>query len=870
MALERGELIVREAGKGKSPRFQVRSGTTTYSPAEGEISQSVLERFRELAGKEVEFEKVAGQPKKIREVGGAFVQPRRDSSAGGGGRRDRDHERGGGGQSRRSESRPERSGTRPVRPSDFHNPYNFIPAPPRKISDPDLGDHPPVNHNAFVDGRYSGSIQVRMIAKTPLLVPDIEKVQDGPNGHRTFGLRVDGDGKPLIPASSVRGMLRTAYEAITNSRFGRFSRDQHDTRLTFRMEARDGLRLIPARVEGGQICLLTGTSGIDADGKPLGPMYAAWLPRYWDGRQAPGAVKYSDGSLPVHGDEVACWLELIQHHRRDKTENRQKEDFQYWRVRKVVRFGEPTGIAPEASSRPPARDRGSWHLPVGQPLRLARGWACVTNANINRKHDERVFFVGDARAMKRFNVTEAHRRMWRELVSNYQSIHQEDLHRRDRKQEAYDAYLGAEPGRTAWSRHIYTKVDQDLAEGTLCYVRLNADGTAVDGLFPVMISRELYATTAWALLHESVRPAASLDQLSPADRVFGWVNGDAGDDAGSGPARERVAARGLLRFGPVRCESRAADAVELFAMPGVPLAILAAPKPQQGRFYVARSPDGNGQQSGLSKQEAGYKPRKGLRGRKVYPHQRSLPDGHWRNPTEDRTQQARGTPAHFQEYRRPSKDGQEQRDDQNRSILGWVKPGAEFRFALHVQNLSAVELGALLWLLELPDDCFFRFGGGKPLGFGSVRLKMESCDVGTQDHLRARYSSWCSTTPKSDPRGASVKAFRDAVTRAYPPNAGGFDGVVFVRAFLAACRGHQDTLPIHYPRATASGQPGPPSPDGEFFKWFVSNEKDGSRYALRDLAGDEGLPTLNEPREHVRELREPHGRNRDRGGGGRG
>src|SRR5690606_37289476 len=158
-----------------------------------------------------------------------------------------------------------------------------------------------------------------------------------------------------------------------------------------------------------------------------------------------------------------------------------------------------------------------------------------------------------------------------------------------------------------------------------------------------------------------------------------------------GARGERVAARGLLRVGPVRCTSGRADAVELFAAPGVPLAILSAPKPQQGRFYVARSPNGEAQCDGRSKQDAGYTLGKGLRGRKVYPHQTSLPDGHWDNPTEDRTEQGHGTSPHFQEYRRPRKNDQEQRDDQNRSILGWVKPDTEFSFDLQVQNLSAVE-----------------------------------------------------------------------------------------------------------------------------------------------------------------------------------
>lgn len=847
MTLEKGILRVTKSGSAQIEVVTKKGGTANLSPSHGEISQSVLDRLADLAGKEVEFERVGGQPKKVREVGGSFVPPRRDTRPG-------DRDRGwagpaGGFQPGRQQGRQDRSEDMPHRQPDFHNPYNFVPAPPRNTDDPYLGDQQPIDQDAFLANRYSGSIRVRMIAKTPLLVPDTERAQESPNGHKTFPLRVGADGKPLIPASSVRGMLRSAYEAVTNSRFGRFSREQHGNRLAFRMDAREGLRLIPARIEQVQIRLLTGTSGVGNDGKPSGPMYAAWLPRYDRGGMVAGwAVRYTGGHLPAHGDKIQCWLELFQHHKwvwtdRARGQGKHVADFQYWRVRQVARVGESLGPAPGATG-PAGRQYGrSWHEPAGQPLKQVWGWVCITNANINRKHDERVFFVGGAAVLVPFPVTDKHRSMWRELIQNYQSIHTEDLKKRRARHQQPDQYLGSEPGQTAWSRHVYTEADRNLVDGTLCYVRLNANQSDVEAIFPVMIARELYDTSPWDLLHASLRPATTIDQLSPADRVFGWVKVDA--DSGRRAKDERVAARGLLRVGPVRCESSTIDAVEQFAAPGVPLAILSAPKPQQGRFYVAQSQNGEAQSDNLSKTAAGYSPGKGLRGRKVYPHQRSLTDEDWDNPIEDRTQRALDTPARHQEYRRPQ-NGQEQRDDQNRSILGWVKPKAEFSFDLHAQNLSAVELGALVWLLELPYDCFLRFGGGKPLGFGSVRLEIESCDLRTGAGLRTRYGAWHEEAPPSDPRADTVKEFRRALLGAYPQTSGDFNQVSFIAAFLTACRGHTDSLPVHYPRATSNGQPGPPSPDGESFKWFVANERDGSRHTLADLATDAGLPTLQE------------------------
>lgn len=594
--VQRGTLKLTKKGK-----FQVLFNGTAYSPVQAEYSREL----KLSDGLEVEFDFVRGQPKEIHAVGQRFVPQSTQATTTQGKGQQQSQKHGGKSSSKSQAQSSSQLSHQAPRSRDFHNPYNFIPAPPRCRNHSDLADSPPTAHDIFDCQRYTGRISVSMVVETPVLVPDAAKVEEDNEGrHKTFPLRVDANGLPSIPASSIRGMLRSAFEAVTNSRFCRFSAD-HKNKL---------------------------------------------------------------------------------------------------------------------------------------------------------------------------------------------------MHRETKKP--------------------FRKVE--------------------------------YEASAWNLLDKSLRPATSIGDLSPADRVFGWVRADGDGPSDRQSNDRRVAARGSLRIGPVTCLSDITDAVESFAPPGVPLAILAAPKPQQGRFYVAASPNGEAQSDGCSKAEAGYSPGKGLRGRKVYPHHKHLPADHWNNPTEDRTQNGVGELAPRQEYRRPKANKQEQRDDQNRSILGWVKPGAQFAFDVQVQNLSQVELGALFWLLKLPPDHFFRLGGGKPLGFGSVHLSIDECDVRTGDDLITRYSTWNTPPAAADPTDRAIQAFQQAVVETYPPTApdGGFEEVSFIKAFLVACRGYQTapgnstSLPIHYPRATANGQPGPPSPDGESFKWFVANEQKGARYALPDLAGDVGLPTL--------------------------
>src|ERR1051326_8160450 len=146
---------------------------------------------------------------------------------------------------------------------EFHNPYNFVPAPERrkntKLIEGELGDREPSGHDRFLADKFGGKLRVRMTVETPLLLPDTARVgvgEVGDDAHKSFPVRVkplldeqgnevkDATGKtievPDINPTAVKGMLRSAYEAITNSRLSVFHK--HDKKLAFRMDAREGLQ----------------------------------------------------------------------------------------------------------------------------------------------------------------------------------------------------------------------------------------------------------------------------------------------------------------------------------------------------------------------------------------------------------------------------------------------------------------------------------------------------------------------------------------------------------------------------------------------------------------------------------------------------
>lgn len=748
--------------------------------------------------------------------------------------------------------------------STFENPYNFVPAPPRNTAHAELGDHAPAGHHRYHPDHVSGTIDIELQTVTPLLIPDEGQEQ---NGHKTFGLRLDARGAPHLPPTSLKGMLRAAFEAVTNSRFAVFQ--GHDERLGYRPPAKSALGLIPCRivrlrstqtgVESNYIELLTGISKIGKGGAPYrvnptrfdpekdSPLYAAWLRRYDRGSMARdrgesvAATRYPDGSLPAHGDHV--WVKV--------EEKVHRNNFKYLQVTEI---------------RKEKPEQKGWY----------EGWVYVSGPNIDRKHDEKVFLRCVSSPI-RFELQKEVEAQWQTLICNYRAQHEKDLKERETRHVAPGDFLGTEPGKTAFSRHIYGKDAEKLKPGTLAYARVSTEQTGeawkvtgVLALYPVAISRELFAVAPHALLHPTLLPATALSQLSPADRVFGWVNQN-----GHG------AFRGQLRIGHIRCE-QGDGAVERQPADGVPLAILAAPKPQQARFYGAQDKNGTPFANGKPKDQLWSSADHGLRGRKVYPHHAILDRlseaqkrAYWTdNGGRVEVVASVGGRPLYREWLRLENE-KIRRDDQNRSVTAWVKPGTVFTARLHLTNLSRVEAGALLWLLSLPEDHCHRLGGGKPLGFGSVRIRIRGCRLHDGAALATHYQSFGAGATAELDHQELVAAFRRALLEAYPPTrataspaaenalaadlaraaitgspkAPDIEAIPFIRAFLNACRGGR--LPVHYPRTGLA-----PDPEGKQYEWFVENESTQQNRLLHAYA----LPAGWQDRRDLPYLGGDHGR----------
>ena len=351
----------------------------------------------------------------------------------------------------------------------FHNPYGFIPAPPRNDQHETLGDKQPAGHDRYKADHWSGCIEVCLTTETPLLVLDAAKAQrDAPTkGHNIFPTRIGVDGSPYIPPTSIKGMLRSAFEAVTNSRISVLA--EHDRRLAFRSPASEGLKMVPARVDGNNIELLFGTNianQIDNSGSPKkwndvgrpgaknSVMHAAWIERHPD-----------FGNLDnLHQKKVWAFITLWRHSR---------PDFDFWNVVEIRDENDkrPRPVLEEqrwnfgrsAMLRPPDIAKRLPADPGYQPGKWVQGYLCVTGKNIDRKHDERLFFGKPVLAEGLPpQQMQSLRNEWKLLIEDYE--------RSNREHGSVDPNIDP-------SQHILNAEHvKNLPSGTLCYAAVQGNG----------------------------------------------------------------------------------------------------------------------------------------------------------------------------------------------------------------------------------------------------------------------------------------------------------------------------------------------------------------------------------------------------------
>jgi CRISPR-associated protein (TIGR03986 family) len=143
--------------------------------------------------------------------------------------------------------------------------------------------------------------------------------------------------------------------------------------------------------------------------------------------------------------------------------------------------------------------------------------------------------------------------------------------------------------------------------------------------------------------------------------------------------------------------------------------LLSSPKPTTFQHYLVQPPENRANKSQLkhyaskppTDTEAGETV---IRGHKLYWHK----------------------PARIDDYGDAS--------DTQTTLIKPIDEGINFSFTIYFENLSKVELGAILWVLKIAEDeqyCF-SLGMGKPLGMGAIKVKVDELRL---DDRTQRYNT---------------------------------------------------------------------------------------------------------------------------------
>lgn len=673
----------------------------------------------------------------------------------------------------------------PVQPNNeqFFNPYTFVP----QRSPAGRTDGQPPFHDNFATDTYSGALEVVITATSPLLIMD-QAGASWTDKHATLSTLRGRDGAPFIPGSSIKGMLRSAFEIVTGSRMGVF--DGKD-RLLYRDLVSDGLHKKPALVIA------------DAQSPTR---LALQVVTKIDDTQLPAVMVPQDLLSGCRDrDQVRVEAELVKHTR----------GFTTWRACKVAdASGKVLGASPASRGR---------YRSLGMPkFATFEGVLHITGHTASNKHDERLVVTkcvagGVNVKTRKIALTKEMIDSWNQTIVSYRALRKSGMELPDGV--AAGPFSDKRPGESdeEWNRRWNQDLDDwALEEGRTLFVELNGDDVVM--LSPSMVGRRIMPKTPRELVDENFRPASSLEELSPADRVFGWVNEQAGDDD------DTVGYRGNLRIEPAFLHTEAAQGSDDgkrvnrtvvkpagAADKGLTLPPLSSPKPQQIRFYF-----GDDKQKPLldttEKRRLGVAAKR-IRGAKVYPHQI--------------------------DFAVTSLKGHEQ-SEQNRTIKNYIDVGAQFRTTIFFSNLSQFELGALLLLLSLPETHHHKLGMGKPLGFGSVHLALNAerqsiimDDAARRDRYSlARPTFAADEDPDGDVAATSAPSL-DAQVSTFLEVTAAMNQVPSSREVWQRLGAGLDG-PVHYPTR----------PDGEGYTWFVENEggrpKVGTKPAR--VAGRHALP----------------------------
>ncbi|KYC35611.1 hypothetical protein WA1_07260 [Scytonema hofmannii PCC 7110] len=574
-------------------------------------------------------------------------------------------------------------------------PYNFVELPSKivEIKEEDLPQQ-----NIYSKNRYTGSIQCKLTTESPLYIRcGLTKEEfacgaeskDLPNFFYTEPEFKHL--KPVLPGSSLRGMIHNLVEIISFSKITKvinkkpFYRSLGDKALkeiyssNFIEESKlahpnNPSKQIPcyrSKVHTGFIRVRNNGYIIEECGygridrvnipyditKPCPPLYLGKKPGVFPN------WKYQHQNLYVDIDANEKNYFFQRQVTTDRRTGKQKERHQdiYLRYRSVN----------------------------SASLRQSSGMTAATlviTGDMRYKHLEFVFLQEN---LKEYQIP-------REVI---QRFHDDD--QITKWQE--DAFPKGKPNKSR-------KNDGHLRDGEPVFFLLNEDGETIRFLGRAQMFRLPYDLSPYDLIPENLCDRSKTDI---AEAIFGYVGG-----------QERKECRaGRVFFSDAVCTQPGNVWLQGDFEKTLTPKILGSPKPTTFQHYLVQTREKPEDLQHYSPQKKEYQTT--IRGHKLYWHKQNLQI------------------ADIEAGIKKSDVNKIEKPSSQHTKIKPIKVGVQFTFDIHFENLTDIELGAILWILQKaaePKYCL-SLGMGKPLGMGAVKIEHQLLLSNRQERYSKLFSS---------------------------------------------------------------------------------------------------------------------------------
>jgi len=628
----------------------------------------------------------------------------------------------------------------------FHNPYHFVPAESIREEDRIAFDAPELTHDRYLPERLSGRAICRLVTETPMFIGS-HRTPDGDEKHPAEVEHYRLDGLPAIPATTLRGMISSLVETATNSAL----RVLEDETYSFRRKMNEALSAI------GMI--------VEENGRPrLRPLTLPTIERQ-DDRNGGRRIELPEEYRPLYQQQDRPNLRLYfadeydagkrgigNYHTKFQTYTNTAPEF-YYLKRKGVCVWEEGAKGQRLVEENLQKNRAVY---IGQ----------------QKADDEAMPLTPEEFAEECKNLSDAGREQYARGVLRIMRVTGRDLNERfkrnDRGQEQekkggrrFEVFIPYPEGVETWPTFEIdpqaierfraladnrTGRDEDnnalpevnkllpyhpvntprnkpgqnarrfrLKTGDLVFFRPSRNGNLIKEISLSAIWRDRVEDKTTFKAHTTRAFFREIDQdllpfndertcVTIAESMFGFVNESRraeGDDGKMRAFAGRVFPSAARLYGVRDEHNRAAWANNLREqslndpqLPATTLKILSSPKPPSPAMYFKMENGAGGYIAKSSLNAKDHRPQ----GRKYYLHRWREDGDTWttRHPSEHLKQKVRIAP---------------------------VKSGAVFYFHIDFENLSAKEVGALLYALRPTNDFRHKIGMGKPLGLGTVRIE---------------------------------------------------------------------------------------------------------------------------------------------------